>query len=120
MAEGQSWTMLPVNDNFIFAQAVRSDDEIFVSGGGVFGRLVKQADGQFRYESLMEQVTDAPSEFAAGGSLVVHDDAVWVSSGRFFFRWHDGDVQHFAWPELGRGCIGGMVTPGCCLAMQRC
>lgn len=102
--DGQSWSMLPVNDNFIFAQAVLSDEEIFVSGGGVFGRLVMGADGQYAYESLIDQVVDQRSKISPGGTLLAHDGKVWVSTGEVFFSWDNGAVRHHAWPE-------GKTTP---------
>ena len=40
MHDGQNWDFLPVEETFIMDLAVRSDEQIFVSSGGVFGRLI--------------------------------------------------------------------------------
>jgi signal transduction histidine kinase/DNA-binding NarL/FixJ family response regulator len=96
---GQSWEFLPVVESFIMDQVVLNDDEIFVSGGGIFGRLHRQPNGRYEYESLVEQVVDSREDYGVGGSMLVHEGAVWVSTERVMFSWRDGEVQRIEWPE---------------------
>jgi len=68
--DGQTWEFLPVAENFIMHQAALTDDEIYVSAGGTFGRLVRGDDGQYRYESLIDQVIADPNDYGVSGSML--------------------------------------------------
>lgn len=97
--DGQTWDFLPVADNFIMNQVVLNDAEIYVSAGGIFGRLLRQANGRYVYESLIEKVTDDPANYGVSGAMVVHDGAVWVTTEKVMFAWKDGAVTHVPWAE---------------------
>ena len=97
--DGQTWDFLPVAENFIMNQVVLNDGEIYVSAGGIFGRLVRQANGRYAYESLIEKVTDDPANYGVSGSMVVHEGVVWVTTGKVMFSWHDGVATHTWWAE---------------------
>jgi len=99
MFDGQTWDFLPVVETFVMNVAVRRDDEIFVSGGGFFGRLNQGENGRYSYESLTDQVVADEADYGVSGSMVVHDDAVWVSTEKVVFSWRDESVQRTSWPE---------------------
>ncbi|MCF3651075.1 hybrid sensor histidine kinase/response regulator [Synoicihabitans lomoniglobus] len=97
--DGQTWTKLPIEENFIFNQAVTADDEIYVSSSGVFGRLQRGEDGRYAYESLIDRVVADPKDFGVGGSLVIYDGVVWASTPQVFFSWDGETVRHAEWSE---------------------
>ncbi len=96
---GQTWEFLPVVESFIMDQAVLNDDEIFVSGGGIFGRLHRGGKGRYAYESLVDQVVATPEDYGVEGSMLTHEGAVWVSTEKIMFSWRDGEVEKVDWPE---------------------
>lgn len=106
MHDGQNWDFLPVEETFIMNLAVLSDEQIFVSSGGVFGRLVLQPNGRFAYESLVEQVVASAEDYGVAGSMVVHEGAVWVATEKVLFQWRDGSVQHSEWEDSQRSTLG--------------
>lgn len=97
--DGQTWEFLPVVESFIMDQVVLTDDEIFVSGGGIFGRLQEGENGRYGYESLVDQVVDHPEDYGVDGSMLVHEGDVWVSTEKIMFSWRNGEVKQVDWPE---------------------
>jgi hypothetical protein len=83
--DGQTWDFLPVAENFIMNQVVLNDAEIYVSAGDILGRLVRQGNGRYVYESLIEKVTDDPANYGVSGAMIVHDGAVWVTTEKVMF-----------------------------------
>lgn len=96
---GQTWELMPVVESFIMDLAVLHDDEIFVSGGGIFGRLVRGAHGRYDYESLVEHVVETPENYGVSGSMLTHEGNVWVSTEKLMFSWRDGVARVVPWPE---------------------
>lgn len=96
---GQTWEFLPVVESFVMDQAVLNDDEIFVSGGGIFGRLNRGKDGRYIYESLVEQIVENPEDYGVHGSMLVHEGTVWLSTEKIMFSWREGRFEMVDWPE---------------------
>ncbi|WP_221029006.1 response regulator [Actomonas aquatica] len=100
--DGTTWERIPVTDRPILAVAPAADGTIYVSPMGDFGRIRRQVDGSWRYESLIEQLPATVLPVTQIWTILVEDDAVWFSLPNRVVRWVENDAtQTRIWDRPG-------------------
>jgi serine phosphatase RsbU (regulator of sigma subunit) len=91
--DGRRWQLLPLpNRDVVRSLAVDAAGTLWIGGKGDFGRLVRGADGEARFESLLGLVPPEDRDFKDVWSTFVAGDGVAFVARRQLFLYRNGKL----------------------------
>ena len=93
--DGEQWRQYELPD---FAVAIEDDSEgrIWVGGPDELGFMAPDAQGQLKYNSLVDQLPEDQRGFNSVWPVLTTSRGVFFMAREFLFRFHDGEIT--AWP----------------------
>ncbi|MCC5806818.1 MAG: response regulator [Opitutales bacterium] len=112
--DGERWKRIPVpGAGFLYGIAARADGSLAVCGVGTIGLLRPGEGGQWVYQSLLDELTEAERE-GVGEVWDLYDtpEGLFFFTRRMMLRWHDDrmTVWHFETEKMIYGFWSGSAV----------
>jgi signal transduction histidine kinase/DNA-binding response OmpR family regulator len=86
--DGVSWRLIPIPNSAVFSLAVDDAGIVYIGGYGEIGFLTPGANGDLRYVSLLDRLTDDQKNFTYVWKIFAAKEGVYFLTDKFLFRWN--------------------------------